>query len=330
MTIARNDLPLDAVSINGNYIEDNVTGYMTLKAVGREIVLKEAITAERPSDGSILMSTRYPARTITVDFIIKRDSMANMRASMDKLKTMLDANDAKFIFNGDSDYYYIGTPIFNDQINEGWNAIVGSFVINCFDPFKYSNTLYESTAAGGQFNVTYKGTYKSYPIITAEFPATYNASGDNTNTSECGYVGYTNQSGAILQFGDPEATDWGDVTHPATTPLNKEFKSTSGWTTNGSQVLDGTQVGSVAISDNHVYPSAWGTNSSGYHGPSLSLILTGETPPLGENFNFTCVHKFNPASAKYGGFECLLWNNNAGTRTLVGGFVLRKIGRAHV
>lgn len=325
MTIARNDLPLDAVSINSNYIEDNVTGYMTLKAVGREVILKEIIEAARPSDGSILIDTRYPARSITVDFIIKRDTMANMRASMDKLKSILDIKDASVIFNGDSDYYYIGTPSLNEQISEGWNAIVGSYTINCFDPFKYSVAEYTKTAAGGTFTCTYNGTYKAYPTLIAQFASTEDANGDETSTSECGFVGYVTQRENILQFGDPNDTDWADITYPATVPVNKSFKTTSGWTVNGSEVLLGTQVGTIATNstNKYMYPSGYGTNSS-YHGPSLSKIITGETPPIGTNFNFSWKHKFVATKSQFGGAEAILWYNDSGTRTLVGGVRLYK------
>lgn len=325
MTIARTDLPVDSVSINSNYIEDQVTGYLTLKAVGREILAKEIRDAARPSDGSILLDTRYPARSITVNFIIKRDSMANMRASMDKLKAILNTNDATVIFNGDADYYYIGTPSLNEEITEGWNAIVGSYTINCFDPFKYSVTEYTTVASNGQFNVTYNGTYKAYPTFITQFASSPNADGDETSTSECGFVGFVDQREHVLQFGDPDETDWSDVTYPATVPVNKKFSTTSGWTTNNSGVIFGTQVGTIAVNstNKYMYPSGYGTTSD-YHGPSLSKIITGESEPIGKNFNFSWKQKFTATKAQFGGIEILLWNNNSGTRTLVGGVRLHK------
>lgn len=325
MTIARNDLPLDAVSVNGSYIEDNVVGYRTLRAVGREVILRDLTVVDRITDGSILTNSRYPARTITVHFIIKRDSLANMRASMDALKRILDVSGVQFIFNGDSGYYYVGTPSINEDISEGWNAIVGTYTINCFDPFKYSVAEYTKTAVGGLFSVTYNGTYKSYPTFVTSFPSSPNASGDETSTSECGYVGFVDQRNHILQFGDPNETDWADVTYPATVPVNKTFSATTGWTLNNSQVILGTQVGTIAANstNKYMYPSGYGTTSD-YHGPSLSYIITGETPPIGKNFNFTWNQKFVGTNAQFGGAEVLLWNNNNGTRTLVGGVRFHK------
>lgn len=323
MTIARNDLPLDAVSINGTYIEDSVTGFKTLRAVGREVILRELTAIDRITDGSIMTNSRYPARSITVHYIIKRDSLANMRASMDALKKLFNVSSATVIFNGDSGYYYIGTPTLDEDITEGWNAIVGTYTINCFDPFKYSVTEYTKTAAGGQFSVTYNGTYKSYPTFVTTFPNTEDTNGDSTTTSQCGFVGFVDQREHILQFGDPNEVDWADVTYPATVPLNKAFKSLSGWTTNGSAVQWGTQVGTAAVSSDHVYPSGYGSGTDS-HGPSISKIITGESSPIGKNFTFTWKQKFTATKAQFGGFEALLWNNNSGTRTLIGGVRLYK------
>lgn len=319
MTIARNNLPLDSVSINGRYIEDEVTGYMTLKSVGREIILRDIKTTERLSDGSVLTNTRYPARSISVEFIIKRDSLANMRASMDKLKSMLDVTGATVIFNGDADYYYVGTPELSDEITEAWNGIVGKFVINCLDPFKYSVAEYTKVASSGTFSVTYNGTYKSYPTLIAEFPSTTDASGDETSTSECGFVGFVDQREHVLQFGDPNETDWSDVTYPATVPLSRTFSSTSGWTVNGSKVLTGSQVGTVGVNstNKYAYPTSY-SSGSGYHGPSLSKIITGETPPIGKNFNFQWKCKVVGTKSQFGGLTVILWNNDNGTRTIVG------------
>lgn len=325
MTIARNDLPLDAVSINGSYIEDSVTGYMTLRSVGREIITREISAIDRITDGSILTNSRYPARSITVHFIIKRNSLANMRASMEALKKALNVTGATVIFNGDSSYYYIGTPSLNADITEGWNAIVGTYTIDCFDPFKYSVTEYTKTAAGGTFSLTYNGTYKAYPTLVTTFPKTENADGDSTTTSQCGYVGFADQREHVLQFGDPTETDWADVQYPATVPVDKSFKSTTYWTQNNTGVVDGTISGSISTSstDKYMYAGSYGTGS-GWHGPTLSRIITGETPPIGKNFKFRWKQYMVATSSQYGATEALLWNNDNGTRTLVGGVAIFK------
>lgn len=325
MTIARNDLPLDAVSINGSYIEDNVPGYKTLRAVGREVITKDLNAIDRITDGSVLINTRYPLRTITVYYIIKRDSLANMRASADTLKRMLNVTGATVIFNGDSSYYYVGTPALTEDITEGWNAIVGTYTINCFDPFKYSVTEYTQTASNGSFVVTYNGTYKGYPTLVTTFPKTENADGDSTTTSECGYVGFADQREHVLQFGDPTETDWASVQYPATVPIDKSFKTTNYWTQNNTAVIDGTITGSISTNstDKYMYAGTWGSGT-GWHGPTLSKIITGETPPIGKNFKFRWKQYIKATASQYGATEALLWNNNSGVRTLVGGVAIFK------
>lgn len=323
MTIERTDLSVDAVKINGRYIEDIVPGYKTIKSVGRETVDRELDSFDLKGDGALLRSTRYGARQIEVQYVVQRDTMAQMREAMEEVKAALDVIEAEFIFNGDAEYYFTGTPTYDESITEVWNGLVGAFVINCMDPFKYSVAEKEVIAQGGQFNINYDGTYKTYPTLTAEFPAVYDSDGNQTNTSECGYVGFVDAHGDVLQFGDPEQTDWADVVHPATRPLNQKFTSINGWTLNGSQTLTGTQVGTAGITSNHVQASGYGTGT-GWHGPSISKIITGEALPVAKNFVFSWAMKLAGTKAQFGMFECLLYNNNSGVRTLVGGVHIAK------
>lgn len=318
MTIERNDLSLDAVKINGNYIETKVTGYRTIKAVGREMVERELETSNSRKDGSVLDNVRYQSREIDVTFFVQRDTLAHMRESMEALKSILDVKEAQIVFNGDCDFYFTGTPVLDNSLTETWNGLIGTFTIHCMDPCKYSITEYSVAAVANQWSFTYDGTYKSYPKFEIDFPETLNGSGDNTDTSECGFVGLANQTGAMLQFGDPEEKDWADVTYPATVPVNRTFKSTSGWSANSTQVLVGTQAGSVsANSSGYIYPSSFGSGS-GERGPALSYLITGETPPISKNFNFTWKQKLSGTKKQFGRCTVILWNNNSGTRTMVG------------
>lgn len=333
MAKERNDLSGEAVKINGTYIEDIVTGYETVKSAGRELIGRDLETTDTKNDGAILRNVKYSPREIEVDFFVLRNSMPNMRTAMDAVKAALDVKEAEFIFNEDPDYFFIGTPVMNEGYTELRNGYYGSFTIHCNDPFKYSVLEKTATSSAGEFNITYNGTYKSYPTFVAEFANSENADGDSTELSECGFVGFANQREKILQFGDPEETDWADVNYPATVPVNKEFKSTSGWTLNNSSVITGTQTGSMAIGSDQThwtYPSGYGSGSN-YHGPSLSKIITGETEPIGKNFNFTWSMLFGGVETQvvtqFGGFECLLWNYDSGTRQLVCGVRVLKTAR---
>lgn len=325
MSKDRNDLSEEAVKINGVYLEDAVPSFMTYKTSGREKIGREIETLETKKDGALFRSAKYQPREIRVDYVLQQDTLAGMRTAMDALKKALDVKEAVIVFNGDPDYYYIGTPVFDESSAEIHYGVVGSFIIHCNDPFKYSVAEYTATSSNGEFDITYNGTYKAYPTFVAELANTENSSGDSTSTNECGFIGFVNQREQILQFGDPEETDWADVAYPATVPVNKSFKSISGWTTNGSSVLTGTQVGSISANstNKYMYPSGYGSGSN-YHGPSLSLIKTGETEPIGKNFNFTWKQKLVGSKSQFGGFEVILWNNDNGTRTLMGAVRIMK------
>lgn len=326
MAKANNYLPSAAFKINGSFLEDLVSGYHTLNATGKWTLPKELITAETSiRSGSIFMNSRYPAREIEIEYLLDGTGWDSLQTAYTSLMRYLDTENAEIIFNGEPDKFVKGYFVTGDDIEETVWTRHGTFTIVCMDPFKYSTTEYESTAAGGQFSITYNGTYKSYPTLIADFPSVPDSSGDETSTSQCGYVGYVDQRNHVLQFGDPNETDWSDVQYPATVPVNKTFSSTTGWTQNGSAVIYGTQTGTIGVSTalKSIYPSSYGTGTA-WHGPSLSKIITGETPPIGKNFTFTVVQKLLGTKAQFGGASVALWRNDSGTRTLVGGFAFFK------
>ena len=315
------EYPSNAFKVNGNFIEDTVPGYHTLNARGKWTLEKEHFTEEaNVRDGAIFTGSKYPAREIEIEYFIEGSGWEDLQNKYTKLMQVLNTEDAEIIFNGEPDKFIRGSFTINDEIETTTITRAGTFTIFCADPFKYSTTEKTVAAENGQFDITYNGTYKAYPTLVAEFPSTEDASGDETSTSECGYIGYVNTREDVLQFGDPEETDWADVTQPATVPVNRTFKSKTGWTENGSAVLTGTQVGTIGVNttNKYIYPSGYGSGT-GYHGPSLSYIITGETPPISKNFNFSWKQKFAATAKQFGGAEVLLWNNDSGTRTLVGG-----------
>ena len=329
MAKIKDTLPSGAFKINGQFLESLVPGYHTLNAYNKWTLEKQIATVETAvRSGSIFTGSRYPARHIEIEYYIEGDDWNDLQSSYTTLMRVLDVENAEIIFNGEPDKFVRGSFVVPDDIEGTDTTRNGTFEIVCVDPFKYSTAEYTANAVSKQFNITYNGTYRGYPTFVTQFANSENASGDSTSTNECGFVGFVNQREKILQFGDPEETDWADVNYPATVPVNKSFKANTGWTVNGSQVLTGTQVGSFmnispAGQRPYTYPGTYSTGTN-YHGPSLSYLITGETPPIGKNFNFTWSQKFRATASQYGAFECLLWHNESGTRTLVCGVVIRK------
>jgi predicted phage tail component-like protein len=329
MAKIKDTLPSGAFKINGQFLESLVPGYHTLNAYNKWTLEKQIATVETAvRSGSIFTGSRYPARHIEIEYYIEGDDWNDLQSSYTTLMRVLDVENAEIIFNGEPDKFVRGSFVVPDDIEGTDTTRNGTFEIVCVDPFKYSTAEYTANAVSKQFNITYNGTYRGYPTFVTQFANTENASGESTSTNECGFVGFVNQREKILQFGDPNETDWADVAYPATVPVNRSFKSNTGWTVNGSQVLTGTQVGSfMNISPTgqkpYTYPGTYSTGTN-YHGPSLSYLITGETPPIGKNFNFTWSQKFTASASQFGGFECILWHNESGTRTMVGALRLIK------
>jgi predicted phage tail component-like protein len=229
MAKIKNYLPSGAFKINGTFLEDSVPGYHTLNANNKWTLEKQISTVETATrSGAIFTGSRYPARQIDIEYYIEGEDWSDLQSKYTQLMRVLDVENAEIIFNGEPDkfvrgYFSVPTDVETTDITRS-----GTFTIVCPDPFKYSVTEYTSTASNGQFNITYNGTYKGYPTFVTQFANSENADGDSTETSECGFVGFANQREEILQFGDPEETDWADVNYPATVPVNKDFKSTTG------------------------------------------------------------------------------------------------------
>lgn len=209
-------LPSEALKINGEYIENQISGYRTVHVSGREALSPELSTyTTGVRDGSVLKNKRFPARTITVTYQIVANSSEDYRKAYNKLAAILNVENAKLIFNDEQDKYFIGTPSAIGTPEPGRNAVIGEFEILCVDPFKYSVVEYtaEPIATDGTFLVEYGGTYKSYPKLEAEFYKETEISNDGesvntlTNNGDCGYVAFINERKKIIQIGDPEETD---------------------------------------------------------------------------------------------------------------------------
>ena len=315
----RDELTQSAFTCNGTYFEDVVPGYHTINTRGRYLLEKGIeLTDKERADGSLFSFSRYPAREIEVDYFIDADNWLEFQERYLILCQYLNVDNAQIIFNGEPDKYVIGSITAPAEVEEAQFSRSGTYKILCADPFKYSVTEYTETAAGGTFNVNYDGTYKSYPKLIAEFPATYDANGDQTDTSECGYIGYAKTNGAVLQFGDPEQTDWAEIT-PAEEPLNKQFKTLSGWNLNDAAMLSTNYVeaGNLGLSSlgsvYWTYPTAYGSNTK-YHGPSIRHNLTDTT--IDTDFEFEFGHEFAATKAQFGCFQALLYDSS---NTLIAG-----------
>ncbi len=193
--IVGTNLPTEAMSYNGVYLENEIDGYRTLSVTGRELMESEVTDQEIDGmDGSYYRYKTTPARTITVKYQLRARGSREYREAYNKMNKLLSGEQVKIIFNDESDKYFIGTKTSNTQVDGGTNNVIGEIEIYCTDPCKYSTTEKEFTATDGVLNIVNEGTVPAsidYEVQT---------------TSETGYIGLVSENG-IMQYGKVEELD---------------------------------------------------------------------------------------------------------------------------
>jgi predicted phage tail component-like protein len=273
MSRERTDLALDAFKIDGSYLEDLIDGYSTIKSSGRETLTKDVVTNSYHFDGSIKSYTRYPERQIKITYVIGDQDPESMKSKYLQLMRYLDTEDAEIIFNDEPDKYLVGSFQASDISTKYANVCEGEFVIICNDPYKYSVEEYSvspSADDASTFVIDYNGTAPSYPTIQCTF-------GSDSN-SDCGYVAYVDEDGNVLQLGNPQETDGTGI--GTLNIFNSSFKSSisSSWLANQTDWnTDYTQTGSFKISNSALTVSSYGTDTTHWHGPTLTQTVTAVT-----------------------------------------------------
>ena len=232
-------LPSEALKINGEYIENQISGYRTLNVSGREALSPDVLSyTTGVRDGSRLKSKRYPERIITVTYQISAESNEAFREAYNKLGMILNVEDAELIFNDEQDKFFIGTPCIIGEVEPGRNYVIGKFEILCTDPFKYSVIEYEAKPDldEGSILIDYGGTYKAYPTLEADFYNEDEASEDGetvnalTGAGDCGYVAFFTENEKIVQLGDPDEVDREEAAYPKSqTLVNAQFTQAGSW-----------------------------------------------------------------------------------------------------
>lgn len=193
--IVGTNLPTEAMSYNGVYLENEIDGYRTLSVTGRELMESEVTDQEVDGmDGSYYRYKTTPARTITVKYQLRARGSREYREAYNKMNKLLSGEQVKVIFNDESDKYFIGTKTSNTQVDGGSNNVIGEIEIYCSDPRKYSTTEKEFTATDGVLNIVNEGTVP----VSIDY--------DVQTTSETGYIGLVSENG-IMQYGKIEELD---------------------------------------------------------------------------------------------------------------------------
>ena len=193
--IVGTNLPTEAMSYNGIYLENEIDGYRTLSVTGRELMEYEVKDVEiEGADGSYYRYKTTPTRTITVRYQLLARGSREFREAFNKMNKLLSGEQVKVIFNDETDKYFIGTKTSNTQVDGGSNNVIGEIEIYCTDPRKYATTEKEFTATDGVLNIVNNGTVP----VSIDY--------DITTTSETGYIGLVSENG-IMQYGKIEELD---------------------------------------------------------------------------------------------------------------------------
>ena len=333
------NLPAEAVSVNGTYIEEAISGYRTLYVSGRESIAKEIDSfSVGTADGETVKSTRFPARTLTVGFQLIAESDSDFRNKFNHLNNILSQDDADFVFNDESDKFFTGIPIMDMDIEPGRNAITGEWQIFCAYPFKRSiavNTAVPTTIndTDAEFVIAYNGNYPAKPILRAEFAGALSG-GDWSEDGDCGFVAWVDADENIVQVGNTEAIELAPE-YTAAQLINRTFTaltgfSTTGGATWGSKAVAGSLSENQSVSDTYWNKGAGQTlkcikptygSGSGWHGPIAHYAIQDGMV----NYEIGCMHRMCvSANAQCGTFELGAYNIDNGTYKLLTGFVIEK------
>ena len=158
----RQDLPIEAAKINGQYIEDILPGYTTVITSGREGLPAELNTYSVGSaDGERVKSSTFPARVIEIEFVLQGDSMDDLRQKLIKLNNILSVEESDVVFNDESDKFYTGYPLMQDSFSDYKNAARGKVTAD--------NTKAKTGAAGSPSAKDTAGTGNSdFAIATPD------------------------------------------------------------------------------------------------------------------------------------------------------------------
>ncbi|MGN0422870.1 MAG: distal tail protein Dit [Lachnospiraceae bacterium] len=197
---AGSSLPAEAMSYNGVYLENEIAGYRTLSVSGRELMGSEVKDETKDGiDGSKYISKRYPARTITVKYMLSVSSDSEFRNAFNKMNQLLSAEQVKIIFNDEPDKYFIGTKVGNTEVDSGRNTVTGEIEIYCTDPRKYSLSQKEFIAS-----VNSDGVLEA--IVQNKGTVPVSVDYEIVNNAETGYIGIVSDNG-VMQYGKIDEAD---------------------------------------------------------------------------------------------------------------------------
>lgn len=194
------NLPAEAMSINGQYIEHLIDGYRTIAVSGREVLGADIEEREIKSvNGTAFLYKQYPARDIEVSYRIMSATAQELVEKCNELNKILNVEEAQIIFADEPDKYFVGTPSAVKLPEPGKLNIIASFTIHCADPFKYAVEQKEFTATADE-NGVLSVDIENCGSVPAAIDYEITMAGEN------GFIGIVSENGA-MQYGYVDEPD---------------------------------------------------------------------------------------------------------------------------
>ena len=197
-------LPDCAVSINGEYLENAIIGYRTSSVSNRKTystAINDIEIGKNP--GTTYMDKRDESNDMQVAFALVANTKAEYNQQVNKIAKILHDENLKIIFHDEDDRYFICncsgfTAQEFDASGSGVFAGAGQYSLRFSDPYAYSVEEFEVEPTlddGTTFVVDYNGDIPAKPVFEV------------TMQSDNGFVGFIDQNGNILQFGNVDEVD---------------------------------------------------------------------------------------------------------------------------
>lgn len=305
--------------IDGQYIEDLISGFRTLGVDGREELDLDVTSAEtETSDGGRFVRRKINSRVLRVHFHLSDATASGFAAKLKALqKKLYSIKESKIIFSDASNYYFTGSFRKLTLAYKGMTVTRGTFEIFCADPFRYFVTESVVYPTDGVFTVNYTGTYPAHPTLIARSPG-----------HDCGFYGFT-KDGLTIRVGNPDEQDQEEVpSDTATALIEQNFGSNyspyTGWLASLARLLYGYKTDNQGVTSaaDYIYSlPGYPEEPNYYYGPALGTLV-----PASPNFEMSFVNWFEPSGNQGGGFD--IYINNSGGGNICGVSIYRnKNGR---
>lgn len=129
-----------ALTFDGHLLDEEIESFMTVNVEGRQLLSPNLDIVNVPGrNGDVILGGTYPAREITIHFMISDYRNAYFLEKIRRLNEILYTDkEVEFKFN-DEDGYRIGRLSATDDPAYDSNVGFGKFTIHCADPFLYGH-----------------------------------------------------------------------------------------------------------------------------------------------------------------------------------------------